>query len=130
MSSLAWLRNCAQDEQSANSKCQVHMALLLPSFAGSTGSGRCAHTALGTFCAEPTFRKRLLQVHTWEVEPLVGTIRVVTCDHLAIAELLAETIQFLVITVLAFLSLAVLAFAFLNHLGFFTKVEVHVIDFG
>jgi len=61
---------------------------------------------------------------------LVGTIRVVTCDHLAIAELLAETIQFLVITVLAFLSLAVLAFAFLNHLGFFTKVEVHVIDFG
>ena len=49
-------------------KCQVRVALLLPSFAGSTGSGRCAHTALGTFCAEPTFRKRLLQVHTWEVE--------------------------------------------------------------
>lgn len=62
--------------------------------------------------------------------PLVRTVRVVACDHFAVTEFLAETIQFLVITVVAFLALALLAFAFLNRLGFFTKVEVHVIDFG
>jgi len=63
---------------------------------------------------------------------LVRTIRVVTCDHLAIAEFLAETIQFLVISVIAFLALALVALAFFSRLGFFTKVEihVHVIDFG
>ena len=62
--------------------------------------------------------------------PLVGTVRVITCDHLAIAKFLAETIQFLVITIIPFLAFALLAFAFFSRLGFFTKVEVHVIDFG
>lgn len=131
--------------------------LLLPSFAGSTGGRRCAHTALGTLGTEPTFWKRLLQVHAGKVElctdmvstcnpwsnddrdtailgavtyPLVRTVRVVTCDHFAVAEFLAETIQLLVITVVAFLALALLAFAFFNCLSFFTKVEVYIIDFG
>jgi len=64
--------------------------------------------------------------------PLVGAVRVVACDHLAIAEFLAETIQLLVIAVIAFLALtfALVAVGFFGRLGFFTKVEVHVIDFG
>lgn len=61
--------------------------------------------------------------------PLVRTVRIVTCNHLAIAEFLAETIQFLVIPVIPFLALALLAFAFFSRLSFFTKVEVQVIDF-
>lgn len=86
--------------------------LFLPSFPGS------AHNAFGTVGAEPTFWKWLLQVYAGKVElradvvnihspcsnnewsteigaatyPLVKAVRVVTCDHLAVAEFLAETI--------------------------------------
>lgn len=50
--------------------------LLLPTFAGCSGSGRCAHTALGTFGAKPSFRKRLLQIHAWKVELCTDTVSV------------------------------------------------------
>lgn len=62
--------------------------------------------------------------------PLVRTVGIVTCNHLSVTEFLAETIYFLVIAVVPFFAFPLLAFAFLSPLRFFTKVEVHLIDFG